>query len=70
MIQNLLPVMRELGLVTIFWGCQFFEGPEGLWPRRQPADEWYIRRIGKFLQELIWMACPNCEYAEHVPPDA
>lgn len=55
-IQNLLPVMREIGLVTIFWDVNFssvqntFDEAGNL---KEPA---YIRRIEKFLNELIWMA--------------
>jgi NAD(P)H-dependent FMN reductase len=55
-IQNLLPVMRELGLVTIFWDVNFssvqdvFDGAGEL---RDPA---FLRRIDKFLRELIWMS--------------
>ena len=56
MIQNLLPVMRELGLVTIFWDVNFssvqhvFSSDGGL------RDQSYLPRIDKFLKELIWMA--------------
>ncbi len=56
MIQNMLPVMRELGLVTIFWDGNFssaqdlFDADGGL------LDEAYVRRIDKFLAELVWMA--------------
>jgi NAD(P)H-dependent FMN reductase len=55
-IQNLLPVMRELGLVTIFWDVNFsnvhklFDGSGTL------LDQSYIQRTDKFLKELIWMA--------------
>jgi NAD(P)H-dependent FMN reductase len=55
-IQDLLPVMRELGLVTIFWDVNFssvqdvFEASGAL---RDPA---YLARIDKFLTELVWMA--------------
>lgn len=55
-IQNLLPVMRELGLVTIFWDVHFssvqkvFDGSGGL------LDSSFLPRIDKFLKELIWMA--------------
>jgi NAD(P)H-dependent FMN reductase len=55
-IQNLLPVMRELGLVTIFWDVNIsnvqgvFDGSGGL------LDTSFLPRIEKFLKELIWMA--------------
>ena len=56
MIQNLLPVMRELGLVTIFWDVNFSSGPLGSKTFYALLDPSYIRRIDKFLKELIWMS--------------
>lgn len=55
-IQDLLPVMRELGLVTIFWDVNFtnvgkvFDSGGGL------LDSSFLPRVDKFLKELIWMA--------------
>jgi NAD(P)H-dependent FMN reductase len=56
MIQNLLPVLRELGLVTIFWdgnfsGAQKLFGADG-----SILDTAYVKRIDQFLKELIWMS--------------
>jgi len=56
-IQNMLAVMRELGLVTIFWDGNFsnvqkaFDATTGA--LLEPA---YVRRLEKFLKELVWMA--------------
>jgi NAD(P)H-dependent FMN reductase len=56
-IENLLPVMRELGLVTIFWDGNFpnvqktFDKDTGA--LLEPA---YVRRLEKFTNELVWMA--------------
>jgi NAD(P)H-dependent FMN reductase len=55
-IQNLLPVMRELGLVTIFWDVNFSSVQKAFSPEGVLLDDSYIRRIDKFLKELIWMA--------------
>jgi len=55
-IQNLLPVMRELGLVTIFWDVNFSSVQSVFSDDGRLLDESYIRRIDKFLQELVWMA--------------
>jgi NAD(P)H-dependent FMN reductase len=55
-IQNLLPVMRELGLVTIFWDVNFSSVQKAFSNDGKLLDESYIRRIDKFLKELIWMA--------------
>ena len=55
-IENLLPVMRELGLVTIFWDGNFSNVRKLFGPDGQPLDPAHARRIHKFAQELIWMA--------------
>ena len=55
-IQNLLPVLRELGLVTIFWDGNF-SGAHKLFDQDgRLLDEAYVKRIDQFLKELIWMA--------------
>jgi NAD(P)H-dependent FMN reductase len=55
-IQNLLPVMRELGLVAIFWDVNFSSVQSVFSREGALLDTSYIRRIDKFLKELIWMA--------------
>jgi len=55
-IQNLLPVMRELGLVTIFWDGNFSSVQNIFDASGRLLDQAYIKRIDKFLKELIWMA--------------
>jgi len=55
-IQNLLPVMRELGLVTIFWDVNFSSVQNSFDRSGQLTDSSYLRRIDKFLKELLWMA--------------
>jgi NAD(P)H-dependent FMN reductase len=65
-IENLLPVLRELGLVTIFWDVNFssvqdvFDESGGL------KDDAYLARIDKFLKELVWMAKTLRHGREHV----
>lgn len=55
-IENMLPVMRELGMVTIFWDGNF-SGAQKLFDQEgKLLDESYVRRIDKFLKELIWMS--------------
>src|SRR6185503_5080907 len=56
MIQNLLPVLRELGLVTIFWDGNFGNAAELFDANGKLQDDAYIRRIDQFIKELIWMA--------------
>ncbi len=55
-IQNLLPVMRELGLVTIFWDVNFSSVQNVFDASGKLLDQSFIRRADKFLKELIWMA--------------
>jgi NAD(P)H-dependent FMN reductase len=56
-IQNLLPVMRELGLMTIFYDLNFgnvqhlFDESGNLIDKQT-----YIRRLDKFMNELVWMS--------------
>ena len=55
-IQNLLPVMRELGLVTIFWDVNFSSVQNLFSADGKLLDNSFTRRIDRFLKELIWMA--------------
>ncbi|HEX8474090.1 MAG TPA: NAD(P)H-dependent oxidoreductase [Pyrinomonadaceae bacterium] len=55
-IENLLPVLRELGLVTIFQDGNFSNVGALFDNDGKLLDASYIRRIDKFLKELIWMA--------------
>jgi NAD(P)H-dependent FMN reductase len=56
-IENLLPVLRELGLVAIFWDMNF-SGVGKVFDQTTGAllDESYVKRADKFLGELVWMA--------------
>ena len=56
MIENLLPVLRELGLVTIFNDVNFSHIGDVFDDNGKLLDEAFIGRIDKFLNELIWMA--------------
>jgi NAD(P)H-dependent FMN reductase len=55
-IEALLPVMRELGLVTIFWDVNFGNVEKLFDEQGNLLDQSYLRRLDKFLNELIWMA--------------
>ncbi len=55
-IQNLLPVMRELGLVTIFWDGNYGSVQDLFDENGKIKNDAYYRRTDKFLGELIWMA--------------
>ncbi|MBA3320110.1 MAG: NAD(P)H-dependent oxidoreductase [Pyrinomonadaceae bacterium] len=55
-IQSLLPVMRELGLVTIFWDGNFSNVNQLFDESGALLDQSHVRRTDKFFKELIWMA--------------
>lgn len=55
-IEALLPVMRELGLVTIFEDVNFGNVVDLFDERGNLLGSNYIRRVDKFLNELTWMA--------------
>ena len=55
-VQSLLPVLRELGLVTIFWDMNF-SGAHKLFDEAGALlDQSYVKRADQFLKELNWMA--------------
>jgi hypothetical protein len=56
MIQSFLPVLRELGLVTIFWDVYFSNAGQLFDATGKITDPSYSRRVEKFLNELVWMA--------------
>jgi NAD(P)H-dependent FMN reductase len=55
-IENLLPVLRELGLVTIFWDGNFSSARKLFDANGKLLDQAYVKRMDQFLKELIWMA--------------
>ena len=65
-IQDLLPVLRELGLVTIFWDVHFAAVQDVFDESGSLLDPAYLRRIDKFLKELIWMARTLRHGREHI----
>lgn len=66
-IENLVPVMRELGLVVTFWDGNFSNAHKIFDESGKLLDEAYVRRIDKFLGEIIWMATVLRYGREHVP---
>jgi len=55
-VESLLPVMRELGMVTIFWDVNVSGAGKAFDSSGQLLDQALPRRIDKMLGELIWMA--------------
>ena len=66
-IEALLPVMRELGLVTIFWDVNFGNVQKLFDEQGKLLDQNYVRRLDKFLNELIWMARVLRDGRENIP---
>jgi hypothetical protein len=65
-IQDLVPVMRELGLVTIFWDDNFSNVPNVFDESGTLRDAAFLPRIDTFLKELAWMARTLRYGREHV----
>jgi NAD(P)H-dependent FMN reductase len=56
-IENLLPVMRELGLVTTFYDLNFSNVQSLFDESGNLIDKpTYVRRFDRFMDELVWMA--------------
>lgn len=56
-IQNLLPVMRELGLINIFYDLNFGNVQSLFDETGSLIDKaTYIRRMERFMEELVWMS--------------
>jgi NAD(P)H-dependent FMN reductase len=68
-IQNLLPVMRELGLVTIFWDMNFSNVESVFDATGTLLHRAFLTRSEKFLNELVWMAKVLRYGREHVAID-
>jgi NAD(P)H-dependent FMN reductase len=55
-IEHFQPVLREFGLVSIFWDVNFGNVGKAFDADGRLLDQAYIRRTDKFIGELIWMA--------------
>lgn len=55
-IESLLPVVRELGLIVTSTDVHFSNIGKLFDEAGQLQDESFVRRVGKFLDEMIWMA--------------
>jgi NAD(P)H-dependent FMN reductase len=55
-VQSLLPVLRELGLVTIFWDVNVSHVDRLFDERGALTDPALLRRSQRFFDELIWMS--------------
>ena len=67
MIQSLVPVLRELGLMTIFWDANFSSVGSLFDEQGKMRDPAYGKRLSKFLQELVWVARTLRYGRENIP---
>jgi NAD(P)H-dependent FMN reductase len=67
-IENLAPVIRELGLVIIFEDVNFGTVQTLFDEHGQLLNQEYIGRVDKFLNELLWMARVLRHGRENVAP--
>src|SRR5215469_12009428 len=68
MIGSLVPVLRELGLVTIFSDVYFGTAGKLFDPATgKITDPAYTRRVEKFLNELVWMSRALRYARENIP---
>jgi NAD(P)H-dependent FMN reductase len=66
-IEGLLPVVRELGLVAIFEDINFGNVAKIFDDQGNLLDQNYVRRLNKFLNELVWMARVLRHGRENIP---
>jgi len=66
-IQNCLAPMRELGFVTVFFDLNFSNVFKLFDESGNLLDASFVRRTGKFLNELIWMADTLRYGRENIP---
>jgi NAD(P)H-dependent FMN reductase len=67
-IETLLPVMRELGLVTIFEDVNFARVGTIFDETGKLLDHNFVRRVDTFLNELVWMSRVLRQGRENVAP--
>ena len=66
-IEGLLAVVRELGLVAIFEDINFGNVAKIFDDQGNLLDQNYVRRLNKFLNELVWMARVLRHGRENIP---
>lgn len=66
-IESSLPVLRELGLVAIFWDVNVGSVGKVFDESGALLDRSFVRRADKFLAELIWMARTLRHGRENIP---
>jgi NAD(P)H-dependent FMN reductase len=67
-IENLLPVLRELGLVATFTDVNFSRVRDAFDEQGNLKEEKYVGRVAEFLNELVWMSRVLRYGRNEIPP--
>ena len=67
-IEQLVPVVRELGLAVTFADVNFSKVKDAFDEQGKLKDEKYVGRVAKFLNELVWMARVFRYGRDEIPP--
>lgn len=67
-IENLLPVVRELGLVVAGVDVNFGSVGSAFDGNGMLTEERYVSRVAKFLNELVWLTRVMRHGRENIPP--
>ncbi|HMJ07216.1 MAG TPA: NADPH-dependent FMN reductase [Chthoniobacterales bacterium] len=67
-IENLLPVVRTLGLVATSVDVNFSKVGEAFDETGKLTDEHYVGRVANYLNELVWLARVLRYGRENIPP--
>ena len=67
-IENMVPVVRELGLTVTFTDVNFSRVGDAFDEAGNLKEEKYVGRVAKFLNELVWMSRVLRYGRENIPP--
>ena len=67
-IENMVPVVRELGLAVTFTDVNFSNVRDAFDDDGNLKDQKYVGRVTKFLNELVWMTRVFRYGRQNVPP--
>ncbi len=67
-IEQLVQVVRELGLTVTFTDLNFSRVRDAFDEKGNLKDEKYVGRLAKFLNELVWMSRVMRHGREKIPP--
>ena len=67
-IENMVPVVRELGLAVTFTDVNFSKVGDAFDDDGNLKDQKYVGRVAKFLNELVWMTRVLRYGRQNIPP--